>query len=53
MKKEIPEITEVQGYLLYHTSKNHNNTIERRWNLVTKLEKLEKELLKLRRIKCK
>lgn len=46
--KEIPEITEVQEYLLDHKTGGYNSCFERRFALVIKLEKLEKELLKLR-----
>jgi len=49
MKKEIPEITEVQEYLLYHKTKGYNTSADRKWDLVMKFEKLETELLKLRR----
>jgi maltooligosyltrehalose synthase len=47
--KEIPEITEIQEYLLDHKIRGYNTCYYRRFALVIKLEKLEKELLKLRR----
>jgi len=50
-KKDISEITEVQEYLLDHKKMGYNTCFDRRFNLILKLEKLEKELLKLRRTK--
>ena len=49
IKKEIETITEVQEYLLDHKNQGYNTCYYRRFALVMKLEKLEKELLKLRR----
>ena len=46
--KEIKEITEIQEYLLHHKQNGYNTCYDRRFYLVMKLEKLEKELLKLR-----
>ena len=48
MIKKIKEITEVQEYILEHKKEGYNTTWDRRFYLVMKLEKLEKELLKLR-----